>query len=710
MTRSSYNRDEHYFETDPFPLPEASLQEWQESTSEQTPGDSHTQTSVVRAENIHSEQFQFNAQSSAQSSEQSSSEQSSSQHSQGSREAPFLNRALSEDEFRRCCSVLDLAHETTGEEVRAQFRRLVRVYHPDRFSKPQDKVYAAEKLRAVNEAYKTLTSKPRDTESALLAFEPNYIQIRGVPQGKNVTATVQIRLADADAQRMQFSAAQDFAPLRLTSAERVFADRPSPLLLTFSILSASLALGSYRGWLDARLGDDTARLMIDLELEEAVHEPFIQRYLSPQLALTAILVLTLLFGVFYPPAREQMRALPSTVDTSLSAVRAAPWEREVPAGMAASEPLILFSAQDGDALRLQTVQTSGVQGPFLRNGYAPSWSPVGRRLLFTRSYVNDASLASPDQPQEQSQLSVATVLNGDASLVLDNVLPQPRPLWAPNGLYFAYAPAQPDVTAGANAVLDARLHERGIAHAELYGLEVVSAAGGPISGRVLSTQPIERLHWWPDSKQVLVAVHSTETDANARAIDALEFHLVPALTTTLLDASTRFSTLIGFDAVPFPDGSAVIIAANDGIYAVEPMGRILTRVNDATASALYWSPRGDNFAYCTQPTQAAPQSTLHLLPAPLSSEIEAGTPLIEECLHVEFAPDGESLAIVTGRVDAVNASGAQARTLYLWHAELDSVGSNDTIRLLAEINDPYISWVSSSWLELSNATTPTDGQ
>lgn len=50
-------------------------------------------------------------------------------------------------------SVLDLEHDATDEQIRSQYRQLVRIYHPDRFSNQGDKVYAERKLQEINEAY-----------------------------------------------------------------------------------------------------------------------------------------------------------------------------------------------------------------------------------------------------------------------------------------------------------------------------------------------------------------------------------------------------------------------------------------------------------------------------------------------------------------------------------------------------------------------------
>src|SRR4051812_5460057 len=55
--------------------------------------------------------------------------------------------------------VLEVPDTATHEEIRAQYKQLVRIYHPDRFLNPLDKVYAEEKLKEINEAYSILSNK-----------------------------------------------------------------------------------------------------------------------------------------------------------------------------------------------------------------------------------------------------------------------------------------------------------------------------------------------------------------------------------------------------------------------------------------------------------------------------------------------------------------------------------------------------------------------
>lgn len=58
-------------------------------------------------------------------------------------------------------SILDLQTDASTEQIRAQYRQLVRIYHPDRFANSADRIYAERKLQEINEAYYALLAPER---------------------------------------------------------------------------------------------------------------------------------------------------------------------------------------------------------------------------------------------------------------------------------------------------------------------------------------------------------------------------------------------------------------------------------------------------------------------------------------------------------------------------------------------------------------------
>ena len=62
--------------------------------------------------------------------------------------------------------VLGVNEGATNEEIRAAYLSLVKKYHPDKYTDPDMKQLANEKLKEINEAYEQLTKNPGKTASS----------------------------------------------------------------------------------------------------------------------------------------------------------------------------------------------------------------------------------------------------------------------------------------------------------------------------------------------------------------------------------------------------------------------------------------------------------------------------------------------------------------------------------------------------------------
>ncbi|MBV7328961.1 J domain-containing protein [Chloroflexi bacterium TSY] len=60
--------------------------------------------------------------------------------------------------------ILDLSPGASRERIKTRYRNLVRIFHPDRFSRPLDKIYAEHKLKEFNTAYKALLKHTQPTK------------------------------------------------------------------------------------------------------------------------------------------------------------------------------------------------------------------------------------------------------------------------------------------------------------------------------------------------------------------------------------------------------------------------------------------------------------------------------------------------------------------------------------------------------------------
>ena len=61
--------------------------------------------------------------------------------------------------------VLGVSEDATQEEIRAAYLKLVKKYHPDKYTDNPLKELANEKLKEINEAYEMLTKKSQSTSA-----------------------------------------------------------------------------------------------------------------------------------------------------------------------------------------------------------------------------------------------------------------------------------------------------------------------------------------------------------------------------------------------------------------------------------------------------------------------------------------------------------------------------------------------------------------
>ena len=73
--------------------------------------------------------------------------------------------------------VLGVSDDATNEEIRAAYLSLVKKYHPDKYTDPDLKALANEKLKEINEAYGVLSDsekKARYDQYGHAGVDPNF--------------------------------------------------------------------------------------------------------------------------------------------------------------------------------------------------------------------------------------------------------------------------------------------------------------------------------------------------------------------------------------------------------------------------------------------------------------------------------------------------------------------------------------------------------
>jgi len=77
-------------------------------------------------------------------------------------------------------SILDVSPDATKDQIKLQYRKLVREFHPDQFLEPHIKQHYEEKLKEVNEAYTNVTKATPPTEP-FGTVKPRYTQQSPLP-------------------------------------------------------------------------------------------------------------------------------------------------------------------------------------------------------------------------------------------------------------------------------------------------------------------------------------------------------------------------------------------------------------------------------------------------------------------------------------------------------------------------------------------------
>jgi hypothetical protein len=337
--------------------------------------------------------------------------------------------------------VLDIPLSATTEEIKAKYRQLVRIYHPDRFTNPADKQYAEEKLKELNEAYAALaanapTRRPVTNQlPPAPIIEPALLDFGVVPSNQRTRARIQVGNTGGTAQSISFTYSDEQPWFTVTKGRQIYPDRPMPLEFEVVVNTTALEPSQrYTGWVEINMDGVTARSALLLEVGESNPERLNPRRLLVgsllALLVTALLVTVPLLRLFDQQApiatavqeaalTEANRALVyPTVEESAADSWApifSPDGQQIAFLSAALGALQLY-VRDPDSGRLRQLTSS----PEAKSAVA--WSPDGLRLAYIAG------------EQGQHQIHVIVVENG-ALTALAPVTPAAiqRFAWATDG-------------------------------------------------------------------------------------------------------------------------------------------------------------------------------------------------------------------------------------------------------------------------------------
>jgi hypothetical protein len=259
--------------------------------------------------------------------------------------------------------ILEIPADATEEQIRAQYRRLVRIYHPDRFTNDDDKRYVEQKLKEISEAYQELLSRLQTVKSASAAsltaaapdgdsspkpiVTPVMLDFGDIGVGEQRALRFQVKNGGGVAQRLQLHYSEEHSWFKVTKGQRLHGIHPFPM--EFLVVADTQNLQPGRRYLGSIVIDmDGYRETVELAATVTKRAP--HSLFSTRLALTFSMIALLAVVVSFqfldlvlpltsqsvPPLAVMQLAQPTvtqpsmpTATTNPAPVVVAPWTATV---------------------------------------------------------------------------------------------------------------------------------------------------------------------------------------------------------------------------------------------------------------------------------------------------------------------------------------------------------------------------------------------
>ncbi|MCB0080852.1 MAG: DnaJ domain-containing protein, partial [Caldilineaceae bacterium] len=316
--------------------------------------------------------------------------------------------------------ILDVPITATPEEIKAQYRQLVRVYHPDRFRNQDDKAYAEVKLKEINIAFQVLsgTSVRREPFEARVAPQPvaypPQLDFGTLEIGQRAKLKLQIGNLGGPAENVGYVYSCAKPWFQLSKGKRVYEQQPFPLDFEVSVDTRHLQAEQYYSeWLEIILDGIPVRVALQLHTvvrHRSLRGPVRLRWpVVIALMLVAIILLSSFFHISLPA-----NLLPGAL------LSARPNYELRPAEM-------LFSVNEGDETVLYV--GAGVEDTPRRLGF------FGQEAVGTQAGQSIAYLAGD---ATQNQILLFDLAAGKTSQITRGGGAKAMLSWSPDGLRLGY--------------------------------------------------------------------------------------------------------------------------------------------------------------------------------------------------------------------------------------------------------------------------------
>ena len=507
--------------------------------------------------------------------------------------------------------VLDVTATATPEEIKAQYRQLVRVYHPDRFMNPLDKVFAEEKLKEINEAYRILTSHPNQMDDSSASgttpkpvIEPAWIDFGVVETNEKATRSFLVHNQGGPAHNIDFIYMEK-AWFKVGNGRPATEEFPVPVIFDVTVDVRKLApQQAHQGWVDVDLDGVRTRLNLGVRVAPVGKVQKIGRQLTIAAVLCCLVLiagLALQFSGAVAMIKQTIQPLPQT--TSLQRLTADQLLFVVDVN---NQPLIYLSQPDGSNQR-----GLGIVGS------KPAIAPNGRQIAFVAEVDNAPQVFLADADGRQLRQ------------VTNSPEPKSAPGWSPDGQLIAF-------TVGSNEQSHLRVLD--IPSNRFYDLPNKQLGG------------VEHFDWSPDGRTILFDVKQGDVRSIYRARPAGE----DVQLFTAFDSS---------EPAWSPDGTRVAVASPKGIYTVDSQGRDLRQLIAVPASSPAWSFDNRRIAFLSAQDSADGALDVWVMDAD-GGNLQRITD--EGALKFAWSSASQRLAYITGNPKEHDA------ILYLWITDLQN--------------------------------------
>jgi len=328
-------------------------------------------------------------------------------------------------------NVLEIPVDATQEQIKWQYKQLVRIYHPDRFRNQQDKAFAEEKLRDINQAYEALSNLPKvakENAVPIPVVTPNKLDFSTLTKGQRKSMTFRVDNLGHESQNINFIYSQPNAWFKVSNGRRLYSDKPLPMMIDVMAQTRRLAPNQlHEGWLDVVMDGVAQRVELAVEVQPkqkwsfpslsfpkiALHKISLDRMslgrlkpatfnLSSPKALIRWGVITLtslvIVGSIFAFITNQ-RAFLDDIQSWLPS----PIAEQTPAAVLAQQLAFVMLDQERKPM-LYTLKTDGMGTESLGiSGYSPSWSPAGGEIAYVSGLGDSARLFIGDKDNLHSE-------------------------------------------------------------------------------------------------------------------------------------------------------------------------------------------------------------------------------------------------------------------------------------------------------------------